>query len=195
MEDWVDHLESLVDLLADLGTSQDNLARDEDQENDLWLDHAVDQSWEQLWLVGAEVVVLGCETLQADWELDIARANDVLDLEVRELSVEAELLDDTGVLARGELGVVLGLGTSDNHLAGGEDQGSSFWLANAHDNSSETLVRLAKIRVTSEPRVSRYLWVVLGVSRVESDRLEIQAAIQVDRGNDVSFRQDKPREY
>lgn len=34
------------------------------------------------------------QTLQANGELDVARANDVLDLEVRELCVEAELLDD-----------------------------------------------------------------------------------------------------
>lgn len=31
-----------------------------------------------------------------------------------------------------------------------------------------------------------YLWVVFSVSRVQSDRLEVQAAIEVDRGNDVS---------
>lgn len=31
-----------------------------------------------------------------------------------------------------------------------------------------------------------YLWIVFSVSRMKSDRLEVQAAIEVDRGNDVS---------
>ena len=31
-----------------LGTRQDDLARDEDEKHDLWLDHAVDQTREQL---------------------------------------------------------------------------------------------------------------------------------------------------
>lgn len=35
-------------------------------------------------------------------------------------------------------------------------------------------------------QVSKYLWVVFGVSRMQGDRLEVQAAIEIDRGNDVS---------
>ena len=40
------------------------------------------------------------KAFKTDWELDVARADDVLDLEVRELSVEAKLLDDTCVFTR-----------------------------------------------------------------------------------------------
>ena len=40
------------------------------------------------------------KAFETDWELDIARADDVLDLEIRELGVEAELLDDTCVFTR-----------------------------------------------------------------------------------------------
>ena len=40
------------------------------------------------------------KTLQTDRELDIARADNVLDLEVRELGVEAKLLDDSCVFTR-----------------------------------------------------------------------------------------------
>lgn len=40
-----------------------------------------------------------------------------LNLEVRELGVETQLLDNTGVLAAGKLRVILGLGTGNNHLA------------------------------------------------------------------------------
>jgi hypothetical protein len=92
----------LVDLLTNLRTSQDDLAGDEDKKNNLWLHHAIDQAWEQLWFVAGEVVMLGGKTFETYWELDIARADDVLNLEVRELSVKAQFLDDTGVLARGK---------------------------------------------------------------------------------------------
>lgn len=61
--------------------------------------------------------MLGCETFETNWELDIAGTDNILNLEVRELGVEAELLDDTRVLARRQLGVVFRLGTGDNHLA------------------------------------------------------------------------------
>ena len=89
MQDRVDQLESVVDLVSNFGTSEDNLAADEDQEHDLGLDHAVDETREQLGFVGTEVVVARSQTLQTDGELDVARANDVLDLEIRELGVEA----------------------------------------------------------------------------------------------------------
>ena len=146
-EHGVDELESLVDLLANLGTSQDDLARDEDQEDDLGLHHAVDETGEECGLVGAEHVVTACQTFETDRELDVARADNVLDLKVGELRVEAKLLDDTSVLAAGKLAVVLGLGTSDDHLAGGEDQGSRLGLTNTHDDGGKTLgTMLAEVR-------------------------------------------------
>ena len=86
-----------------------------------------------------------CKTLQTNGELDVARADDVLNLELGKLRVESELLDDTRVLARCETGVVLGLCTSDDHLARGEDQGCRLGLTNAHDDGSETLGRSAII--------------------------------------------------
>jgi len=33
----------------------------------------------------------------------------------------------------------------------------------------------------------QYLWVVFSVSGMQGDRLEVQAAIEIDRGNDVSL--------
>jgi len=53
----VDHFEGLVNLLSNLGASQDNLAADEDQEHNLGLDHTIDETREQLRLVRAEVVM------------------------------------------------------------------------------------------------------------------------------------------
>jgi len=103
------------------------------------LNHSVDETREQLRLIGAEIVVARRKTLEPNGELDVARADNVLDLEVRELRVEAELLDDTRVLAASKLRVILRLGTSDYHLARGEDQSGCLGLTNSHDDSSETL--------------------------------------------------------
>lgn len=137
----VDHFERLVDLLTDLGTGEDNLAADEDKKHDLGLDHAVDKTREQLRLVRAEVVMARGQAFQTDGELDVTGTDYVLDLEVRELGVEAELLDDTRILAAGKLRVILRLGTGDDHLARGKDQGGRLGLADTHDNSGETLCR------------------------------------------------------
>ena len=41
VQHWVDHLESLVDLLSNFRTSQDNLATDENEKHNLRLDHAI----------------------------------------------------------------------------------------------------------------------------------------------------------
>ena len=43
-EHGVDELKGLVNLLADLGTGQDDLAGDEDEEDDLGLHHTVDET-------------------------------------------------------------------------------------------------------------------------------------------------------
>lgn len=137
----VDQLESLVDLLADFSTSQDNLATDEDQENDLGLHHAVDQTREQLGLVGTEIVVTRGQPLQTDGELDVARADNILDLEIGKLGVETKLLDNSRILARSQLRIILGLGTSNNHLARGEDESGGLGFTDTHDHGSKTLRR------------------------------------------------------
>ena len=92
-------------------------------------------------LVGAELSVAVCKTLKTNGELDVTRADDVLNLELRELCVEAELLDDTRVLARRQARIVLGLGTGDDHLARREDEGCRLGVADAHDDGGETLSR------------------------------------------------------
>ena len=79
------------------------------------------------------------KTFETDGEFDVARANDVLDLKVRELCVEPKLLNDPSVLAGRKLGIILRLGASDNHLAGGKDQGSGLRFADTHDDGRETL--------------------------------------------------------
>jgi hypothetical protein len=141
-EHGVDQLERLVDFLAHLGTSQDDLAGHEDEEYNLGLHHAIDETREELGLVRAEHVVTACQAFETDWELDVARADDVLDLEVRELCVEAKLLDDTRVFAGSKFAVVFGLGTSDNHLARSEDQSGRLGLTDTHNDRGETLGRM-----------------------------------------------------
>lgn len=79
------------------------------------------------------------KALEADGESNVAGAHDVLDLEIGELGVEAELLDDAGIFAGSKLGVVLRLCAGDHHLARGKNECSSLGLSDTHDDSSESL--------------------------------------------------------
>lgn len=100
------------------------------------------------------------QTLETDGELDVAGANNVLDLEIRKLCVETwggllamcpdpndtpqtslltQLLDDPGILAASKFRIILRLGASHNHLSTGKDQGSRLGLTDTHDNSGESL--------------------------------------------------------
>ena len=108
-----------------------------------------------------------CKTFETDWEFDVARADDVLDLEVCELGIETELLDDPGIFARGKLRVVFGLGTSHDHLARCKDQGRSLGVTDTHDDGRETL------------------GIVFSVSGMQSNCLEIETAVKVDSRDDV----------
>ena len=47
----VDRLESFVNFLADFGAGKNDLARNEDQQDDLGVDHPVNQTRKQLWFV------------------------------------------------------------------------------------------------------------------------------------------------
>lgn len=165
----VDHFKGLINFFSDLCACKDNLARDENEQDNLGLHHTVDETGEKLRLVGAEVVMARSQTLKTDGELDVARPDNVLDLKVRELGVETELLNDTGVLARRELGVVLRLCTGNDHLSGCEDQGSRLGITDTHNHCSKTL------------------WIVLCVAGVQGDRLKIETAVEIDRCNDISL--------
>lgn len=113
----IDLLEGLIDLFSDFGASKNNLATDEDEKNDLGFDHAVDETREQLRLIGAKVMMSACKTLETNGELDVARANNVLNFEVGELGIEPELLNDSSIFAGSKLGIIFRFGTSDYHLA------------------------------------------------------------------------------
>jgi len=46
LENRIDGFEGVIDLLTNLGTSQDNLSTNEYEQNDLGLDHSVDETRE-----------------------------------------------------------------------------------------------------------------------------------------------------
>lgn len=48
---WIDGLESLVDFLSNLCTSKHDFTRNEYEQDDLWFDHTIDETREQLWLI------------------------------------------------------------------------------------------------------------------------------------------------
>lgn len=135
----VDHLKGLIDLFADFGPGQDNLAAYEDEEHNFGLDHTIDETREQLRLVGAKVVMTAGQTLQTDGKLDVARAHNVLDLEIRKLCVEPQLLDDSRIFARRQFRVVFRLGARHHHLARREDESGGLGFTDAHDDGRETL--------------------------------------------------------
>ena len=133
------------------------------------------------------------ETLKTDGELHVTTTDDVLDLELRELGIEAKLLDDSRVLARRKPRVVLALRAGDDHLAGSEDEGGRLRVTNTHDDRGETLQSGMRREVRHSHTIRRHatnLGVVLCIARVQRDRLQVQPTIEVDRRDDVLERRD-----
>jgi hypothetical protein len=66
-----------------LSASDNNFARGEDKEGDLRLFHPIDKAWEQLGLIGAEIVVIStCHFLQLEGSTDVPIGHDVPHLKV-----------------------------------------------------------------------------------------------------------------
>ena len=180
---------SLVDLLANLGTSEDNLPAHKDQEDDLRLHHAIDQTRKQLRFVRREVVMATSQTFKTNWEFDVARPDNVLDLEICKLGIEAELLNNTGVFATRQSAIVFRFRASHNHLARSEDQSGRLRFTNTHDDSSETLQGQVQLKKKKKKAggASQYLWVVLGIACMQSNRLEIKPAVKIDGCDNISL--------
>jgi len=79
------------------------------------------------------------KTLKTNRELDVATADDILNLEFRKLGVKAKLLDNARVLARRKARIVFTLGTGHDHLPRSEDERRCFGVANPHNDSGKTL--------------------------------------------------------
>lgn len=61
------------------------------------------------------------QPFKTDRKLDIARPDNVLDLEILELRIKAELLDDAGVFPCSQFRIILALCTRHHHFARSED--------------------------------------------------------------------------
>ena len=81
------------------------------------------------------------QTFKANWELNVARPDNVLNLEVCKLGIEAELLNNTGVFATRQSAIVFRFRAGHNHLARSEDESGRLRFTNTHDDGSETLQR------------------------------------------------------
>ena len=80
-----------------------------------------------------------CETFEADWKFDVRASDNVLDLEISELGIETKLLDDAGIFARCQFGIILAFCAGHNHFTRCEDKCSRLGFTNTHDDSSKTL--------------------------------------------------------
>ena len=152
LEHHVDSLECELDVISGFGTREYDLPRGEYEKDDFWLNHAIDQPREKFGLIGAKLLVAVAQVLQRYGELDITRADDVLDLEILEFDVVAgHLLNHFRVLLGRVSRLILALGASDDHLARGKDQGCGLGVTDADNDGGETF------------------WVVFCVSAVQGD--------------------------
>jgi len=115
-QDGVHFLEGLLDALLVLRSCQYDLSANENEEDDFWRNHAIDEPWEDLGFVCAVLEMAAAEPFEGDGELHVARANDVLNLEVLEAHLEADALDPLGIDARSLLALLHRFGPSAHHL-------------------------------------------------------------------------------
>jgi len=80
---------------------------------------------------------------------------------------KSQLLDDSCVLSRSEARVSLAFCTGTNHFTATEYQCGGSWFSYSHDDGCKSF------------------WIVLGVSSMQSDLLQIEFAIQIDSGHDI----------
>jgi hypothetical protein len=157
----INAFESFVNFFADLGSGQDDFAGDENEQHHPRSDHSVDQSGKEFWFITAKLRMLQDQSFQSDIEFDIATSHHVLNFEIRELGVKAQLLDDTGVLPRGQLGFALAFGAGTHHFARAENQGGRSRLTDPHNDGRKPF------------------GIVLCVARFHCNLFEIQFATQI----------------
>eukprot|EP00960_Hanusia_phi_P060127 764413-Hanusia_phi.AAC.5 len=193
MQSMVNRSEGNVDVPLVLGPGQDDLPGHEDEQHnltsafthksrqhresrsDLRHQHAIDEAREQLGLVAAIVLMGIRKLLQTNGEAHIARSNNVLDLELSELRAESELLNDASKLPRRQPCALLALRSCADHLSRGKNQRCCLGLSDSHDHCCKAL------------------GVVLGVSGLEGNGLQVQTAVQIHCGNDVSAHPSKDK--
>jgi hypothetical protein len=74
-----------------------------------------------------------------NFEAHVMRANNVLDGEIRQVDVGvSNFLELLCVVLGGGLRFLLGFGSSADHFARLENEGSRFWLSDSHDCRGKT---------------------------------------------------------
>jgi len=119
------------------------------------------------------------QTFQSDRELDVATPYNVLNFEVHEFRIKAQLLNDPGILPGGKARVIFWFGTGDHHFAGRKNQRSRLRISYPHDHGSETL------RLNTCLEKGNYLRVVFGVPSMQSNGFQIKPTIKVDSSYDI----------
>mmetsp|Transcript_3386 Transcript_3386/g.11895 ORF Transcript_3386/g.11895 Transcript_3386/m.11895 type:complete len:212 (-) Transcript_3386:249-884(-) len=122
-----------------LAARDDHSARDEDEQNDLGRDEAVNEAGEELGLVRGKLGVGIDQALQTNREANVHRRDHVLDFKVREAWRKADFPHDRGKLARPLPRRRLGPRARHDHLPSAEDEGRAPRLAEPHDHGCEAL--------------------------------------------------------
>ena len=91
--------EGCVNFLSVLGSSENEFARDKNENDNARLDHSKDQTREKFGFVCGKIAMDKCERFQANMKANIAATNHILNLEIGKLCLEAQLLNDTGILS------------------------------------------------------------------------------------------------
>ena len=117
-----------------LGASENDLSRHEDKKHNFRFDHTINEPRKKLqlgqfgdqgrarirttylWLITTKLSVAISKTFKTNRKLDVAAADNILNLEFRKLGVKAKLLDNARVFARRQARVVFTLSTSNDHL-------------------------------------------------------------------------------
>lgn len=114
-EYWINSLESSINFFTNFGSRQDDLAGDEDQKDNLGIDHAINQTRKQFRFILSmsvqysmrrrrrsyrrEHAMTVCQPFKTNGEFDVATSHDILNLEIHEFRIEAEFLDDSSILS------------------------------------------------------------------------------------------------
>lgn len=129
----------------------------------------VNQSWKGVRVELTKLIMFTVvEFLKLDLEGHRTRADHVLYHEVLQVDLISGLLDGVCVELGSVFAVLLTFGPCDNHLACFENKsGRSLRLFHSHDDGCESL------------------WVVLGISALARDVLEIELTHKVGRADQV----------
>lgn len=172
-QDRIHAVKRLVNFGSNFCSGDDHFSGYKYQKNDSGLYHAIDQTRKKFWLVCGELRVREDERFETDGKPDVHRRHHVLHGEIDEARREADFLDDPSVLAGSQMRLALATRPRHHHLARREDQRRRFRPPDSHYHRSEPL------------------WIIFGISCMQSYPLQIKFAIKIDCCNYIlNFRYD-----